>query len=152
MMPMELPQSMRASSAVRRVGWLVVGLGLTVFAIYEVVVHDLGPLPIIVFAVLPDLAFLVGATDPHEPGQVPPRTVPLYNLLHRPVVPLAIIALALIALLAIRIIVTDPEAFEATRHVPLIAYVAGLTWLGHVALDRAIGFGLRTPDGWQRGT
>ena len=32
--------------------------------------------------------------------------------------------------------------------VPLFA--AGLGWLAHIALDRAMGFGLRTTDGFQR--
>lgn len=26
----------------------------------------------------------------------------------------------------------------------------GLAWLVHIAADRALGYGLRTPDGWQR--
>jgi hypothetical protein len=27
----------------------------------------------------------------------------------------------------------------------------GLVWLSHALVDRAFGYGLRTPDGWQRG-
>jgi Domain of unknown function (DUF4260) len=134
----------------RRPAWLAIGVALVAFAIFEVVVHDLGALPIVVFAVLPDLTFLAGGTQPHERGQLPPRAVPAYNLAHRPVLPLALIAVSLIALLAIRLLVLEPEPFEATRHLPLIALVAGLVWLAHVALDRAFGFGLRTPEGWQR--
>jgi hypothetical protein len=26
----------------------------------------------------------------------------------------------------------------------------GLTWISHVAIDRAVGYGPRTRDGWQR--
>jgi hypothetical protein len=28
--------------------------------------------------------------------------------------------------------------------------VAGLAWLTHICFDRAVGFGLRAPDGWLR--
>ncbi|HEU4673998.1 MAG TPA: DUF4260 family protein [Candidatus Limnocylindrales bacterium] len=134
----------------RRLAWLAVGVGLAAFSVFEVVVHDLGPVPIVVFAVLPDLAFLAGIGQPHRPGQLPPRAVPAYNLAHRPVIPVALIALALVGLLGARLLNEEPGAFEAARRIPLVVYVAGLTWLAHVALDRAFGFGLRTADGWQR--
>jgi hypothetical protein len=139
-----------AGGTLRRLVWLAFGAALIGFAIYEVVVHDLGPLPIVAFALLPDLTFLAGAGQPHRPGQLPPRAVPLYNLAHRPVIPALLIVATLVVLVAIRLPASTPEDFEAARHVPLIAYVAGLTWLAHIALDRAFGFGLRTPDGWQR--
>lgn len=133
----------------RRISWLAAAVALTVFSIYEVVVHDLGPLPIIVFAVLPDLTFLAGVGERHERGQLPPRAVPAYNLAHRPMVPLVVIAVALTALLLIRLLVAAPDQFEAARRIPLVAYTAGITWLAHIAFDRAFGFGLRTPDGWR---
>jgi hypothetical protein len=136
--------------SIRRIGWFIVAVALTVFAIYEVVVHDLGPLPIIVFAVLPDLTFLAGLGQRHERGQLPRRAVLPYNLAHRPIVPLLVVVVALIALLAIRLLVVAPDQFEGARRIPLIAYTAGITWLAHIALDRAFGFGLRAPDGWQR--
>jgi predicted acyltransferase len=138
--------------SIRRLAWLAVGIALTAFAIFEVVVHDLGPAPILVFAVLPDLAFLVGIGQPHERGQLPSRAVPAYNLAHRPLVALAVIALALAGLLAARLLKQAPAEFEAARRIPLVVYVAGVTWLAHIALDRALGFGLRTPEGWQRST
>ncbi len=133
-----------------RIGWLAAGVLLTAFSIYEVVVHDLGPIPIIVFAVMPDLAFLAGLGQPHRPGQLPSRAVPIYNGAHHPAVPLFVIGLALVALLAIRLTVHDAAQFEAARRFPLILYVAGIVWFVHIAFDRALGFGLRTPDGWQR--
>ena len=139
-----------ARGTLRRLVWLAFGAALIGFAIYEVVVHDLGPLPIVAFALLPDLTFLAGAGQPHQPGQLPPRAVPLYNLAHRPVVPVVLIVATLVVLVAIRLQASSPENFGAARHVPLIAYVAGIAWLAHIALDRALGFALRTPDGWQR--
>ncbi|MFK4098344.1 DUF4260 family protein [Streptomyces anthocyanicus] len=29
-------------------------------------------------------------------------------------------------------------------------FTFGIAWLLHIALDRALGYGLRTADGWQR--
>jgi hypothetical protein len=133
-----------------RVAWLVVGIVLAAFAVYEVVVHDLDPLLLVAFVVAPDLAFLVGAGQPHALDQLPRRAVPWYNVAHQPVLPLVVIALALVALLAARLLNDDPARWEAARALPLVAYTAGITWLAHIALDRAFGFGLRTPDGWQR--
>jgi hypothetical protein len=34
--------------------------------------------------------------------------------------------------------------------VPLGFFVGGLAWCFHISLDRAIGYGLRTRDGFQR--
>jgi hypothetical protein len=59
--------------------------------------------------------------------------VPLYNLVHRPAWPLILITAALFDVL------------------PLWCFVAGFSWLAHIAFDRASGFGLRTKAGWQRG-
>ena len=119
--------------AMRRVGWFAAGAGLIAFAIFEVVKHDLGPAPILIFVLLPDLTFVAGAGQPHAPRQLPPRAVPFYNLAHQPLVPLALIAIASIV------------------PVSLFWFVAGLAWLAHIALDRAFGYGQRTPEGWQRG-
>ena len=60
------------------------------------------------------------------------RAVPAYNLLHSPVVP----ALLLVAAVA------GLGAYWA---------VAAITWAAHIAIDRGVGYGLRTRDGWQRG-
>ena len=119
--------------ATRRVGWLVAGLGLISFAIFEVVKHDLGPAPILMFALMPDLTFIAGAGQPHAPRQLPSRAVPFYNLAHQPLGPLVLIAVASIVPLS------------------LFWFVAGLTWLAHIAIDRALGYGQRTPEGRQRG-
>jgi hypothetical protein len=115
-----------------RLAWLALGLGALAFAIVEVVTHGLGPIPIVWFLIMPDLAFLVGIGQPHDQGQLPARAVPLYNLLHRPALPLALFCLAALA------------------HLDLFWFAGGLAWLAHVAIDRAAGYGLRIPDGWQR--
>jgi hypothetical protein len=84
-----------------------------------------------VFAVAPDLALFAGIGRGLAPGQLHPRAVPLYNALHRLVGPAAL-AVASIWL---------GEVWLA----------AAMAWAAHVALDRAVGYGLRTPEGFQRG-
>jgi hypothetical protein len=81
----------------------------------------------------PDVALLAGwqrgfAKD----GRLAPRAVPIYNALH------AIPGPAAIALTG------------AAAASPLVAGL-GVLWLSHVLIDRAMGYGLRTPEGEQRG-
>ena len=81
--------------------------------------------------VAPDLALLAGIARGLERGQLAPRAVPLYNVLHQPLAP----ALAIAATWAL-----TPAAWLA----------AALAWGAHVAMDRAAGYGLRRDDGFQR--
>ena len=83
------------------------------------------------FAIAPDLALLAGAGPGLERGQIRPRTVPLYNAVHRFWAPgvLAVVALALMSPLWL---------------------AGGLAWIAHIAFDRSLGFGLRSPEGFQR--
>ena len=67
-----------------------------------------------------------------EQGQLHPRAVRLYNLLHR--------------FCGRR----SSRALAARRADPVRLAVGALAWAFHVALDRAIGYGLRTRDGFQR--
>jgi hypothetical protein len=87
-----------------------------------------------VFAVGPDLAFLagIGQMGSLERGQMPARAVPLYNALHRIWGPLVLGLLA------------------AAGVLPTALLVGALVWGVHVFLDRAVGYGLRTRDGYQR--
>jgi Domain of unknown function (DUF4260) len=123
----------KIARSVRRVAWLGVGLFVLGFGIFEVTKHGLGWLPLLGFIVMPDLAMLAGAGQAHLRRQMPSRAVPLYNLLHNPILPIALIAVASIGVL------------------DLPWFVAGLGWLTHIAIDRAVGYNLRTPDGWIRG-
>ena len=86
------------------------------------------------FAIGPDLAFFVGVgrktTLAH--GQMPSRAVPAYNALHRVSGPIVLGLLAAVGVL------------------PPALLVGALVWGFHIFLDRAIGYGLRTPDGFQR--
>lgn len=117
---------------VLRTAWLAVGASALALAAGWAARGDLGAVPVILFLVLPDLTFIAGAGARAERGQLPGRAVPLYNTAHRTVGPLALIALAM------------------AGGLPTWWLVAGLAWLSHIALDRGFGFGLRTPDGWQR--
>jgi hypothetical protein len=87
---------------------------------------------IAVFGVGPDLALLYGGGHDLAPGQLHPRAVPVYNLAHRFWGPVALAALAVLGL------------------IPNVFLIGALTWLFHIALDRSLGYGLRTSDGYQR--
>lgn len=84
------------------------------------------------FAVGPDLTLLFGAGAGLEQGQIHPRAVPFYNLVHRFWGPAALVVLAWANVLDIGWL------------------IGGLTWAFHIAFDRSLGYGLRTPDGLQR--
>jgi hypothetical protein len=123
-------------TAGRRAGWL--GLGLTALALGGLEVANHGPWALallIAFVIAPDLTFLVGLGQARQlqPGQLPPAAVPWYNAAHRVWGP----ALVLV------IFAVTPLSWA-----PLFA--AGLGWLAHVAIDRAMGYGLRNAAGFQR--
>ena len=100
--------------------------------LFEMVEHGTGYWQLAAFGFGPDLALFFGAGTGLAKGQLHPRAVPLYNLVHRFWLPLALIALASFGLL--------PPG-----------YVVGvLAWCFHISLDRAVGYGLRTRDGFQR--
>jgi hypothetical protein len=83
------------------------------------------------FLLLPDVPFVLGLRPAIVAGQLHPGMVPAYNATHR---------LAGAA--------TCCAAAPALRS-PAIG-AAGLAWLTHICFDRAVGFGLRAPDGWLR--
>lgn len=86
----------------------------------------------VVFAIAPDLALLAGYAPHLAKGQFHPRAVPLYNALHSYAGP---------ALLGIAALLGLGNAW----------LVAALAWALHIAVDRCLGYGLRTPEGFQRG-
>ena len=116
-----------------RVLYLLGGAALLVAAVAGAIATGTGASPVLLFAVFPDVAFVLAIGQPHERGQLPARAVPAYNLLHRPLLPLALAAAAIGGLLG-------PYWL-----------IASLAWLAHIAIDRGCGYGLRTADGWQRG-
>ena len=118
----------------RRLAYAVGAVALLASAIAVFVTVDAGWWVFPVFAIGPDLAFLAGIGQPGtiERGQMPSRAVPIYNALHRIWGPLALGIVAAVGL------------------VPPVFLVGALVWGFHIFIDRAIGYGLRTPDGFQR--
>ena len=88
----------------------------------------------LVFGLAPDLAFLFTAGQGLAKGQLHPRAVPLYNALHSLVGPIALGTSAALGLFGLDV----------------VWLVAALAWAAHIATDRALGFGHRTPEGFQR--
>ncbi|MDR0360983.1 MAG: DUF4260 family protein [bacterium] len=98
-----------------------------------------GPLAwllLVVFLAGPDLTMLIHDSRPTVKGQMSPRAVPYYNAAHR-------------LWAATALLVAGAFLLAAIGLVPVM--VGGLAWFGHVAIDRALGFGLRAPEGFQRG-
>lgn len=112
--------------------WIVAGLAVAVYANAQATQHDLGLAPLLVFAILPHLSVLVGIGQAHARGQLAPRAVPLFNAMHHPVLPLAVLGLA------------------AAGFLPPFWLVGALAWIGHIVVDWGFGDGLRTADGWRR--
>jgi hypothetical protein len=77
------------------------------------------------FGAMPDLALFAGIGSGLAKGQLHPRAVPLYNALHRFLGP---------------IVLAFVPGFQ----------LGALAWALHIAIDRAVGYGLRTRDGHQR--
>jgi Domain of unknown function (DUF4260) len=118
--------------AIRRAGFALLAAALTGLAVFEAAGHGTGWWQFLAFGAGPDLALLVGIAPGLAAGQLHPRAVPLYNLLHRFYGPILLALAAGTGLLG-------------------VGYLVGaLAWGAHVALDRAVGYGLRTPDGFQR--
>jgi uncharacterized protein DUF4260 len=122
--------------APRRVGarvmWGALAALLLAALLFEVVPHGAGYWQLAAFGLGPDLALVLGVGTHLAKGQLHPRAVPLYNLVHRFWLPAALLALAAFGVV--------PHGFV----------VGGLAWCFHVALDRTVGYGLRTRDGFQR--
>lgn len=81
----------------------------------------------------PDIAPLFGMGRGLAPGRLHPRAVPLYNALHHPAGPVALAVVVATGVLA----------------TPWL--IAAGAWAAHIAIDRALGYGLRTREGFQRG-
>lgn len=106
--------------------------GLVAAIVFEVVRHRTGYWQLAAFGWGPDLALVLGVGAGLAKGQLHPRAVGLYNLVHRFWGPLLLLC--------------------AAAFLPLSPawLVGGLAWAFHVSLDRTLGYGLRTPDGFQR--
>lgn len=84
------------------------------------------------FGLMPDIAGVLSIDRNLARGQMHTRAVPLYNLLHSLALPVAL-------------------GVASVTWLGLPWLVAGLAWALHITLDRTMGYGLRTKDGFQRG-
>ncbi len=117
----------------RRPVYAVAGAALAGAAVATWLTGDGGGWQLAAFALGPDIALLLGVGRGLDRGQLHPRAVPLYNALHRFAGPVLLAAAVVAGFLS-------------------GAWMTGaLAWAAHIALDRALGYGLRTPDGHQRG-
>jgi hypothetical protein len=85
------------------------------------------------FALAPDITFVTAGGRGLARGQINPRSVPYYNTAHSLLGP-AVMAVATVLL-----------SWGAAWSIGAVA------WAAHIAADRALGFGPRTRDGFQRG-
>jgi hypothetical protein len=100
--------------------------------VLEAYSHGTGYWQIAAFGFAPDFALFYGASKGLAKGQLPPRAVGAYNLMHRFWGPPAVLV---------------PAAFGL---IGLGFLIGALAWGFHIALDRAIGYGLRARHGFQR--
>lgn len=114
-----------------RAGYALLGLAFALNAILVVITQHGSWWPVVVFAIAPDITLLAGAAPGLKRGQLHPRAVPFYNAVHRFWAPAVMTLLALLL------------------HAD-IWVAAGLSWCAHIAIDRSLGFGLRTAEGFQR--
>jgi hypothetical protein len=115
-----------------RLAYATLAALLLAAVVLEAARHGTGYWQIVAFGLGPDVALFYGTGRGLEKGRLHPRAVGLYNLLHRVWGPLALAMLAAFGLL------------------PVGFFIGALAWGFHIALDRALGYGLRTRDGFQR--
>jgi Domain of unknown function (DUF4260) len=120
------------SAGAARPAFAALAATLLAAAVYVMVDQGTGVWQFFAFGAAPDIALFAGiGTGLAKGGQLHPRAVPLYNALHRFAGPVAL-------------------AIVAAAVLPAGYLVGALAWALHIAVDRVAGYGLRTPDGFQR--
>jgi hypothetical protein len=127
---MQIAHPTTGRQAVRRAAFGVLTVFLLAAAVAGAAIHGSGWWLLAAFAIGPDIALLFGIDPNLEKGQLHPRAVRLYNAAHSYWGP---------ALLAAGAIVL-PSGY----------LIGALAWAFHISLDRAVGYGMRTRDGFQR--
>lgn len=126
-----------------RLDWLGVWVLLTTVVVFEIVRNGyrsgstsgavVWAVAAFGFFIAPDLTFVIGIGEPVEKGRLPRRVVPWYNAVHR-----MWVASAFTAAVGGATVLTP---------LPPVLLVGGVSWMAHIALDRAAGYGLRNADG-----
>jgi Domain of unknown function (DUF4260) len=127
---MHIAHSIPGRLAGRPVAFGALALLLLGAAVAGAVIHGSGWWLLAAFAIGPDIALLLGINSKLERGRLHPRAVRLYNALHAYWGPALLAAAALV--------------------LPSDYLIGALAWAFHISLDRAIGYGMRTRDGFQR--
>jgi Domain of unknown function (DUF4260) len=120
-----------AHRTTNRPAYAALAAALLAVSVFVLVDSGTGWWQFFAFGAAPDIALFAGAGRGLAKGQLHPRAVPLYNALHRFAGPVILAAVA--------------AAFLPTGYL-----VGALAWGLHIAIDRVAGYGLRTPDGFQR--
>jgi deazaflavin-dependent oxidoreductase (nitroreductase family) len=110
-----------------RHGWVIPGLAIAVYASGEAQHHALGLVPLLAFGIAPHLTVLAGWAQPDR--RLGSRATRLFNTMHHPLVPLAVLGMA------------------ATGFLSPFWFVGALAWLSHIVIDWALGDGIRTAEG-----
>jgi deazaflavin-dependent oxidoreductase (nitroreductase family) len=101
----------------RRHLWLVPGLGLAFFANFQAPGVGVGLVPLLAFGLAPDLPRAIGLQRPFA--------LPIHNLLHQPVLPIAMLL--------------GNSIFSLSA----FAYIGALAWLGHIVVGWGTGDRIR---------
>ena len=105
--------------------WLIPGLAVAILG--SRIDSSLTAIAVMVaFGIAPHLAFLAGIGQAHPAGQMAPRALAVFNVMHHPIVPAAIVAL------------------NVTGVVPTLLFVGATAWLSHIVIGWAIGDRMRT--------
>jgi hypothetical protein len=115
----------------KRIAYAALGFAAAVLGIFVIVTRQASWWPFVALALAPDVTFLLSFGPGLQRGQLAPRAVPYYNAAHRLWAPAVLVVIAF---------VLHADAWTA----------AGLAWVAHIGFDRSLGFGLRTPEGFQR--
>jgi hypothetical protein len=108
--------------------WAVIALALLAATVYAAREAEAGWIAL-GFGLMPDIGLIAGLSRHIEKGRLHPRAVPLYNALHMLIGP------AILLLITLSGVIGE------------WGYAAALAWATHVAVDRALGYRLRAPDG-----
>ena len=128
---MHLATFTRPTIKLNRASYSAIALALAGATLATVFTQDASGWVALGFAVMPDIALFAGMSSGLEKGQLHPRAVPLYNALHSFIGPIALGALG---------VALGPTWLAA-------AFACG----AHIAVDRAVGYGRRSPEGFNLG-
>jgi hypothetical protein len=115
----------------KRIAYAALGFAAAAIGIAVIVTQHTSWWQLVVLAIAPDISLLFGMSAGLERGRLHPRAVPFYNAVHRFWVPAFLVVVA---------VLLHQLAWAA----------AGFAWIAHIGFDRSLGFGLRTPEGFQR--